>query len=211
MKGLSSLVLVGLATLAAAQKPKVGSTHAGTGSGKTVHSPQSTVHPSTSRVDAILDAANDRLSTQIDAMFEDGDFPAVIELLKIQAEGYPADYDIWTNLGWMEENVEQWDAALATYVRYKRQNPNDPDRALPEANFYFMRRIYAKVPPLMEPAIKGGKTHANAYRILARSYEKEGMLGDALRVYKALVERDPDDGAAKANVKRVEGKINGGK
>jgi len=24
---------------------------------------------------------------------------------------YPADYDVWTNLGWMQENVEAWDAA----------------------------------------------------------------------------------------------------
>lgn len=159
------------------------------------------------RVDAIMAFANDRISTQIDAMFEDGDFPASIQLLKIQAEGYPADYDVWTNLGWMEENVHQWDAALATYVRFKRQNPKDPDRALPEANFYFMRKLYAKVPPLMEEAIKGGKTHPNAYRILARSYEKQDMLTDALRVYKALVARDPNDLPAKANVRRVEAKI----
>lgn len=158
------------------------------------------------RVDAIMDFANDRLSSQIDAMFDDGDFPAVIALLKVQAEMYPQDYDVWTNLGWMQENVEAWDAALATYVRYKRQNPNDPDAALPEANFYFMRKLYAKVPPLMEPAIKG-KCHANAFRILARSYEKQDMLKDAVRVYKALTLRDPNDGAAKANLKRVEDKI----
>ena len=163
------------------------------------------------RIDAIMDFANDRMSTEIDVLFDDGDFPAVIGLLKVQAEQYPADYDVWTNLGWMQENVEQWDAALATYVRYKRQNPTDPDAALPEANFYFMRKVYAKVPPLMEPAIKGGKTHANAYRILAKSYERQGMLGDALRVYKSLVARDPDDGAAKANVRRVEDKIEKGK
>ena len=161
------------------------------------------------RVGAIMDFANDRISTQIDAMFDDGDFPAVIQLLRVQAEMYPADYEVWTNLGWMEENVEQWDAALATYVRYKRQNLNEPDHALPEANFYFMRKMYAKVPPLMEEAIKNPKVHANSYRILARSYEKQNMLTDAARVYRLLVERDPNDGAAKANLKRVEGKLDG--
>ena len=154
--------------------------------------------------------ANDRLSTQIDAFFDDGDFPASISLLKVQAEAYPADYDVWTNLGWMQENVEQWDAALVTYVRFKRQNPKDPDAALPEATFYFNRHLYAKVPPLMEDAIKG-PSHPNAYRILARSYEKQQMLGDALRVYKALVQRDPKDLPAQANVRRVEGKIKSGK
>jgi tetratricopeptide (TPR) repeat protein len=162
------------------------------------------------RVDAIMDLANSRMSTQIDAMFDDGDFPASIALLRLQAEMYPADYDVWTNLGWMEENVEAWDSALATYVRFKRQNPKDPDASLPEANFYFNRKLYAKVPPLLETTIKG-KCHPNAYRILARSYEKQDMLTDAVRVYKALTVRDPEDGAAKANLKRVEGKLLKGK
>ena len=163
-----------------------------------------------SRVDAIMGYANDRMSTQIDAFFDDGDFPASISLLKLQAEAYPADYEVWTNLGWMEENVEQWDAALATYIRYKRQNPKDADAALPEATYYYNRKLYAKVPPLMEGAIKG-PSHPNAFRILAKSYERQGMLGDALRVYKALVQRAPDDLAAQANVRRVEAKIKTGK
>lgn len=159
------------------------------------------------RTDAIMDEANSRLSTQIDVLFDDGDFPAVIQLLKFQAEMFPADYDVWTNLGWMEENVQAYDAALATYVRYKRNNAaTDPDAALPEATFYFNRHLYAKVPPLMEPAIKG-KCHPNAFRILARAYEKQGMLTDSARVYKALTVRDPSDGAAKANLKRIEDKI----
>ncbi len=191
----TSVLLLGLALVAplAAQTKK----------------PQPSPKKAQSRVDAIMDLANDRMSTQIDVMFDDGDFLTVIQLLKVQAEMYPSDYEVWTNLGWMEENVEQWDAALATYVRYKRQNPNDPDGAFPEANFYFMKKLYAKVPPLMEPAIKEAKVHPNAYRILARSYEKQNMLTDAARVYRALSERDPNDGAAKANLKRVEGKING--
>ncbi len=162
------------------------------------------------RVNAIMGFASDRLSTQIDAMFDDGDFPAVIQLLRVQAEMYPSDYEVWTNLGWMQENVEAYDAALATYVRYKRQNPKDPDAALPEANYYFMKKLYAKVPPLMEPAIKG-PCHANAFRILARSYEKQEMLGDAARVYKALIARDPNDLPAKANLRRIEGKMGTGK
>jgi tetratricopeptide (TPR) repeat protein len=163
-----------------------------------------------SRVDTIMAFANDRMSTQIDVMFEDGDFPAVISLLRVQAEAYPSDYDVWTNLGWMQENVQAYDTALATYARYRRQNAADPDAALPEATFYFNRRLYAKVPPLMEPTIKG-KCHPNAFRILARAYEKQDMLSDAARVYKALSLRDPNDGAAKVNLKRVEGKLSQGK
>ena len=191
MRRLLGLILVGVAGLAGAQKPLA-------------------PKPKVDRVDAILGFANDRLATQIDAMFDDGDFPAVVQLLRLQAEAFPSDYEVWTNLGWMQENVQQWDAALATYVRYNRQNPQDPDRAYPEANFYFMRKLYAKVPPLLEPAIKNPKVHPNAYRTLARAYDKMEMLPDALRVYRALVVRDPNDGAAKANVKRIEGKMGKG-
>ena len=192
MRRLLGLILVGVAGLACGQKPLA------------------PPGERSSRVDAILGFANDRLATQIDAMFDDGDFPAVVQLLRLQAEAFPSDYEVWTNLGWMQENVQQWDAALATYVRYNRQNPQDPDRAYPEANFYFMRKLYAKVPPLLEPAIKNPKVHPNAYRTLARAYDKMEMLPDALRVYKALVVRDPNDGAAKANVKRIEGKMGKG-
>ena len=187
MRGFVSLMMVGVVGLAVAQKPLA-------------------PKPKADRVDAILEFANDRLATQIDAMFDDGDFPAVVQLLKLQAEAFPSDYEVWTNLGWMQENIHQWDAALATYVRYNRQNPQDPDRALPEAQFYSMRKVFAKVPPLLEPAIKG-PCHPNAFRILAKSYERMGMLPDALRVYKALVGRDPKDETAKANVRRIEGKM----
>lgn len=192
MKKAAVLVLVVCAALAAAQKPLA--------KAKTP-----------SRVDAIMDLANDRMATQIDVAFDDGDFPAVISFLRLQAEQYPADYEVWTNLGWMQENVEAYDAALATYVRYRRQNPQEPDAAYPEANFYAMKKLYAKVPPLLEPAIKNPKVHANLYRTLARAYDKLGMLTDAARVYRALTVRDPKDGAAKVNLKRVEGKIKGNK
>lgn len=162
------------------------------------------------RTAAILEQMDSRFANQIDVLFDDGDFPASIQLLKFQAEMFPSDYEVWTNLGWMQENVEAYDAALATYVRYKRNNQGtDPDAALPEAMFYFNRHLYAKVPPLMEPVIKG-KCHPNAFRILAKSYEKQGMLADAVRVYRALTIRDPNDGAAKTNLKRVEAKIKSG-
>lgn len=197
---MKPLILVTAATLAAFG-------FAGTPGARAAKKTQGT--GAKTRVDTIMGFANDRMSTQIDAMFDDGDFPAVISLLRVQAEAYPSNYDVWTNLGWMQENVQAYDSALATYVRYRRQNEQDPDAALPEATYYYNRRLYAKVPPLMEPAIKG-KCHPNAFRILARSYEKQDMLNDAARVYKALTVRDPNDGAAKANLKRVEGKLGKG-
>src|SRR5580704_16446941 len=71
------------------------------------------------RTDAIWNAINDRMLSQQDIWFDEGDFPAAIQILKVEAERYPSNYDVWTNLGWMQENVEDWDAALATYISYR--------------------------------------------------------------------------------------------
>jgi tetratricopeptide (TPR) repeat protein len=163
-------------------------------------------HAQSSRVEQIWDIANERISSQIDAWFTDGEFPRSIQLLEFQARMYPNDYDVVTNLGWMLENVDQDDAALAVYIRFRRDNPNSPDGPLPEAEFYFRKRAYAKVIPLLEPSIRL-KPHPNAYRMLAHSYERSNLLKDSKRIWDLYLARNPSDPAAKNNRTRVEGKM----
>jgi len=162
--------------------------------------------PGKTRIDQIWSAASDRMLSQQDIWFDDGEFPTCIQLLKVEAEKFPSDYEIWTNLGWMQENVEDWDAALATYIRFRRDNPQDPDAALPLATYYFMKKLYSKEPEILEPAIKRN-CHPNNFRILASSYEKQKMYSDSIRVWKAYLQRAPNDGAAKHNLDRVEKKL----
>lgn len=167
-----------------------------------------TAQASKARVDAIWNIANDRLSSQLDIWFEDGEFPTCIQLLKVQMELFPSDYDIATNLGWMQENVERWDEAIATYTRYKNENPQDPDASLGLADFYYRQKVYAKIPGLLEPALPR-KPHPNAYRILAHAYEKMKMYSDAKRVWDTYIEVAPDDLTAKANREKIIKKLNG--
>lgn len=163
-----------------------------------------------SRVDAIWNHAVDRLNSQTDLWFDDGDFPRVINLCRIMYALYPDDFDIATNLGWMLENVESWDEALAVYVKYRTENPNDPDAAWPEANFYYMKRAYQKIPPILEPTIRmRTKPHANNYRTLAHAYERMNLLRDSKRVWQMLLAITPNDGPAKNNLQRVEKKMRG--
>lgn len=159
------------------------------------------------RQDAIWNAIDNRLSSQIDIWFDDGDFPACIQLLRIQADLDPANYDTWTNLGWMQENVEDWEGAVATYLKYQRQNPSYPDRSLPLGEYYFRRKQYSKVPPILEPAIKVKGVHPNVYRVLAHSYERQGFLADSKRVWDQYITLAPNDETAKRNRERVEKKI----
>jgi len=158
------------------------------------------------RTDAIWAAVDDRMLAQQDIWFDEGDFPAAIQILKVEAERYPSNYDVWTNLGWMQENIQDWDAALATYIRYRRDNPQDPDAALPEATYFSMKKLYSKIPELLEPVIKRN-CHPNNFRLLASAYEKQKMYTDSIRVWKLYLKRDPKDGAAKSNLARVEKKL----
>lgn len=158
------------------------------------------------RIQSIWYEVNERIVRQQDVWFEDGEFPTTVQLIKFQAEIYPDNYDIWTNLGWMQENIEEWDDALATYIRYRRENPTDPDGALPLGEYLGRVKLWSKIPEVLEPAIKG-RCHPNCYRLLARSYEKQGMFTDSIRVLKQFIARDPNDGAAKLNLSRVEKKL----
>jgi tetratricopeptide (TPR) repeat protein len=168
--------------------------------------PQNDAITKAQRQAAIESAMRNRIADQTDIWFDDGDFPRIIQLLQALYEFTPADYEVATDLGWMLENVEQYDAALATYVRYRKENVADPDAAIPEANFYFKRRLFSKVPPILEKRV-GPNLHPNGFRILGHSYDRLGMLNDSRRVWKMYTDRYPQDLRAKENLKRVEQKI----
>ncbi len=162
--------------------------------------------PSKARMDRIWKAANDRMVEQNDHWFKKGDFPRAIQLMRYQVELAPWDYEAVTNLGWLLESTKQYDEALAVYIKFRLRNKSNVEAAFPEADFYFKRRAYAKVPPLLEPTI-AKKPHPNSYRTLAHSYERLGLLKDSQRVWEGLIKLTPDDGAAKLNLDRVKKKL----
>ncbi len=162
--------------------------------------------PSKQRVDAIWEAVDDRVTRQIDVWFDDGDFPKAIQTLSFEANYAPHDYEAVTNLGWMFENVEDWDRAMATYRTYLKNNPQDVDAALPIGQYYYNKKDYAKVPPILESTLSR-HPHPNVYRILAHCYEKLNKLNDAKRVWLAYIALHPTDLTAKVNLKRIERKL----
>jgi tetratricopeptide (TPR) repeat protein len=166
--------------------------------------------PDSKRIGAIWSAANERIGRQADAWFKVGDFPRTVQLLRFHYTLSPGDYEIATNLGFMLENIEQDDKALTVYIQLRTMNPSDPENAWPEANFYFKKKAYAKIPPILEPVIKDKDPHANNYRTLAHSYERMNMLGDSKRVWELYISKHPDDLPAKANLNRVLKKLKEG-
>jgi tetratricopeptide (TPR) repeat protein len=157
------------------------------------------VAPDQKRTDAIWLAAEIRLNNQSDIWFEAGDYPRTTNLLRFMAESDPADYFANADLGWMLENMHQYDEALAVYIKFRKENPKMPDAPFPEADFYFTRKAYSKIPPIIEPTI-ASHPHPNSYRVLAHSYERLGLMQDAVRVWKTYIALHPEDLTAKKNL-----------
>lgn len=163
--------------------------------------------PAQDRVNEIWAHVDNRVVRQLDTWFDDGEFPAIVELLKVQV-AYDSDYDNVTNLGWMLENIERYDEVPAIYQNYQKRHPEDPDCMYPLGYHYYMRKNYKRAIEILEPSLKLKPT-PNTYVILAKSYEREKQYKEAIRVWELQLKRWPDNGPAKANIERVKNKIGG--
>lgn len=164
--------------------------------------PQSAPAQEPSRLEAICQAMDDRMVTQNDAWFGEGDFPRCIQTLRFRVIFRPNDYEAVTDLGWMYGNVQDEKSELATYERYAKSNSKDPDAPFPAANFYFNKKRYAETIRLLGPSL-AGKPHPNSYRLLAHSYDRSGDKAAAIRVWEQYLARFPEDAAAKKNLERL--------
>jgi|GEM_PF-621777 len=158
------------------------------------------------REEALWTSVHNRFTLQMDVWFNDGDFPRCIQLLRVMHAKDPHDYETVTDLGWMLGNIQREDEEVELYRQYRLRYPEDKEAPYPEAEFYFRKKQYDKVIPLLEPVI-GKKPHPNSYRMLAHSYDRTGRLEDARRVWKTYLKFHPDDETAKKNLRRVEEKI----
>ena len=156
----------------------------------------------------IWSAFNDRVTTQIDVWFKDGEFLKSIQIISVQYELDPKDYEVATNLAWMLENVEEWDKGLAVYKRYAKDNASSPDAFQPLAESYFLKRKFADAITVLAPIVgKVPKLHPNMYRMLGTSYERVKKYKEAIPVWEMYIKLAPNDGQAKVNLERVKTKL----
>ncbi len=156
------------------------------------------------RLGEIFDAYQDRMTDQIDNDFEEGDFPRIINLLKVQADTNRSGYDTWTDLIWMLGNVELYDEQISTARLFRTYNPANSEAWYPEAEIYFLKRSSLKVIPIMEEALKlPGRHHPNSFRILALSWTRLGFKSEAIRVWETMLKEYPDDERARTQLDRL--------
>lgn len=158
----------------------------------------------------ILREARSRIQRNSDAFFADGQFGAVVEQQRLLCELNIHDEESWSNLHWMYYNIERLDLQWILSRDWAKNNPKYADARYYEALMFFMKRVYAKVPPLLEPAIAGPTSpDPNAYRLLAISYNRLGYWQDAVRVYDKYLAIKPDDATAIANRDRIKSRLKG--
>ncbi len=147
-------------------------------------------------------AIYNRLNQQADIWFKDGDYPKIIQMLKIQNGFDPADYEAATNLGWLLESIEKPEEAAEVYERYAVSNPNDPDSALPRAQQHFLKRRWKEAIAAGEKFLTP-KSHPNLYRIVANSYERLKEYKKSRATWERYLKLHPDDAPAKARLATV--------
>ena len=162
------------------------------------------------RLDSIWYAASNRMAQQCDQWYSRGEILRCIQLLKIETTIFPYDYDSVSILGWFQQSTNDEAGELATYVAYRKSNPVDPLGPYLEAMYYYRKKLYAKVPPLLEPLMKlNPHPDANIYRQLAHCYEDMNLLADSKRIWQSYLSFTPNDVAARNNLNRVEKKLKG--
>jgi tetratricopeptide (TPR) repeat protein len=164
------------------------------------------------RVQEAMRAMFMRIEAQNDRWYKDGDFPRIVQALRFQSDLYPESEDVLTNLGWMLSNIERDPETILVYAAFRRRFPNNPNSPYPEANHYFLKKAYDRIPALLEPSLKlKEKPHPNSYRILAHAYDRLGLLADSERVWMEYLKLLPNDAPAKLNLEKVRRKRAGGK
>lgn len=160
----------------------------------------------------MLRYARERMAAEQDYHFDQGDYPRVIANLKVAVAAVPGDEEAWSNLIWMLGNVDAEGEAWATCRDFARRNPGYAEGPFYEAQFLFAKRMWAKIPALLEPMVAADPPPRDpvSYRMLAQAYKRLEWWEDSRRVLLSLLARWPDDEKAKADLRFCDEKLAGG-
>lgn len=197
---LALAAVLGLCVFSKAQEVRTGLS--------TAPKPPAATRSEPSRMDRILLASLERTTMQKDYLFDDGDFPRVINILRWQCDMLPTGYELWTDLIWMYGNVEDRENQLGTAIEFRTLNPKWSEAWYPEAEIHYLRRNFIRVIPLLETSISLGRAHENNYRLLAQAWRRLGFTKEAIRVWEKMLESYPNDVRAKTQLDRAKAELN---
>jgi predicted Zn-dependent protease len=154
------------------------------------------------RVDEMQSSYDKEMDALIDRYYHDGDYEKVTKLLRTYAKQHPDDPVISNNLAWMLFNTGKEPDSIVESLRFVRDNPNSEVGKIQLAQQFFTRKLYNRIPRILEPIIATTKAQ-NAFVMLGRAYEELGMLRSALRVHELRVKVFPNDANGRKNLEKV--------
>jgi hypothetical protein len=164
--------------------------------------------PGPERANAIYENYKQRLTSTMDRYYHDGQYWTCIGYLRVRLGAAPADSHLSSDLVWMYGNVGEHDLAVAQAVRYRASYPTDAVAAEAEATIYRNRKLWERMPPILEPVLQFAVT-PNAFVLCAQAYEELGMLRQALRVLELRLQKIPSDLTAVKNRERIKKLLEG--
>lgn len=160
------------------------------------------------RTSEILQLIGAHIDEHADDAFQRGDFPLTIQMLRARYELDTSNEEIANNLILVLRSVEDEVGALAVAMRFRESNPNNPDRGLSVAQWYWQMRQYTRIPKILEPDIyRNPPPHPNTFRLLGNAYDRMGFYADALRVWELALSVYPTDQTFANNVTKTKRKI----
>jgi len=168
--------------------------------------------PDPDRVAEILYHTEVRATDEADVMFEDGDYPKVIQQMRIRYEIRPWDEKVASELIWMLGNVEYEGERVARAMKFIDDSPEIADRGLPAAQVFWQRQVFARIPGVLEPDIhRDPPPHRTVFTLLTAAYRRMGYDHDVIRVIDVALKHFPGDPALLRNREAAELRIRGGK
>lgn len=162
-----------------------------------------------SRIDDMKAGYDRDMEVLIDRYYHEGDWEKVEKLLRSYAKHHPDDAEISNSLAWMLFNNGNEPGSILESIRFVRDNPTSDAGKINLATQYFQRKLFSRVPQLLEPLI-GTTKELNAFVMLGRSYEVLGLLKSALRVHEARAKLFPNDASGNKNLERIKQMIAAG-
>lgn len=155
------------------------------------------------RVGETRDALTDLLWMGIEPYWHQGDMEACLRLLRQTVEVDPHFVEAGTSLAWMLWSYGRDAEAIAAYENCIAANPRSWKAHHEFGMFYFARRKYVKAAEQFRAA-KDLDAPIPHLHMLPNALEKAGLAEEALREWKDIIRRFPDDVVAKQRAERLE-------
>ena len=163
------------------------------------HSPP----PDTLRLmDYVYARVIDRLDARNDEHWHAGEYAEHVRIARLIAEICPDCEDVYADDSWLMESLERHDEAIAFMKLGISRNPESCDLRFELTQFLFRHKRYAEALPYGEAGVRLDCSW-HSWHLLAHVYERLGRREDAINTWKKTIEKWPDDGAAKENLKRL--------